>query len=269
MFGKNQIASKDKGDGSILKVNSIFPTIQGEGPLSGQAAIFVRLAGCNLACYFCDTEFEKFEEMSLDQIMLNIEAFREVHNGNLIVLTGGEPMLQQVIPLIHRLVVNGFRVQIETAGTVWPEPAFVKHHNRVFDMDELAADEFALTFVCSPKTPKVHPKIVEYCRHYKYIVRAADNSAFDGLPVDSTQKIGIKSPVYRPGDEDLVTVWVQPCEEYKEVPNDMEARITTGVEKKMAADHMRTKLNTDYAAKLCMLRNYRLSIQIHKIIGLP
>ena len=52
MFGKNPIKGLVKGDGSVLAINEIFSTFQGEGPFIGYPAVFIRLSGCNLACEF-------------------------------------------------------------------------------------------------------------------------------------------------------------------------------------------------------------------------
>ena len=70
MFGTNPKRPPLKNhDGLSLDVVEIFPTIQGEGPFSGMPAIFIRLGGCNLACDFCDTEFEKFEPIALEEVV--------------------------------------------------------------------------------------------------------------------------------------------------------------------------------------------------------
>ena len=78
MFGKNPIRKAEKGDGSVLQIQEIFPTVQGEGPHTGVPSVFVRLGGCNLACSFCDTEFENFENWSVDDIVAEVEVFSEV-----------------------------------------------------------------------------------------------------------------------------------------------------------------------------------------------
>ncbi len=117
-------------------VKEIFPTLQGEGAQAGQAAVFCRFAGCNLwsgreqdrvnaQCRFCDTDFVgidgagggKFEdEHALAQA---IEAAWQGGTDNrLVVVTGGEPLLQLDPPLIDRLHELGFRIAVETNGTL-------------------------------------------------------------------------------------------------------------------------------------------------------
>jgi 7-carboxy-7-deazaguanine synthase len=123
MFGKNPIRPPSKGDGEILDVTHIFPTIQGEGPFAGIPSVFVRLGGCNLACAFCDTEFETFEPMPLAAIIERVASLAIAndypqHTG-LVVITGGEPLRQPIAPLCDALLAAGYRVQVETNGTLY------------------------------------------------------------------------------------------------------------------------------------------------------
>jgi 7-carboxy-7-deazaguanine synthase len=100
----------------MLRVNEIFYSIQGEGLRTGQASVFVRLSGCNLACEFCDTDHSQFEEMTEEQIIAQIE---EIGNGCMwVVLTGGEPLIQPIGKLIAMLRQQGHKVQVETNGTL-------------------------------------------------------------------------------------------------------------------------------------------------------
>jgi 7-carboxy-7-deazaguanine synthase len=100
----------------MLKVNEIFYSIQGEGLRTGQASVFVRLSGCNLACEFCDTDHSRYTEMTEEQI---IARATEIGNGcRWVVLTGGEPLIQPVRPLITTLRRRGYKVQVETNGLV-------------------------------------------------------------------------------------------------------------------------------------------------------
>ena len=102
-------------DGNNLKVTSIFDTIQGEGPYSGCPATFVRLSGCNLSCDFCDTEFESYNLLSVNEITKQISS----NNNQLVVITGGEPFRQNIHPLCNKLLGEGLKIQIESNGTVY------------------------------------------------------------------------------------------------------------------------------------------------------
>lgn len=98
-----------------MKVNEIFYSIQGEGWHTGKAAVFIRFAGCNLSCPFCDTNFKDYTEMSEDEI---VDTACEIGLGShLVVITGGEPSLQLTDTLVDKLHKNGFMVAVETNGT--------------------------------------------------------------------------------------------------------------------------------------------------------
>ena len=96
-----------------FRVNEIFYSLQGEGHNTGRAAVFVRFAGCNLRCPFCDTDFSDYREMSADEIIREISAFP----ARFVVLTGGEPSLQVTAQFVDQLHEADFEVAIETNGT--------------------------------------------------------------------------------------------------------------------------------------------------------
>lgn len=98
-----------------MKVNEIFYSLQGEGYHAGTAAVFIRLSGCNLKCPFCDTDFSASEEMSVEEIV--DEVCRYSTKCHLAVITGGEPTLQDCVPLIDALQKNGYSVAMESNGT--------------------------------------------------------------------------------------------------------------------------------------------------------
>lgn len=100
----------------MYRVNEIFHSLQGEGYHTGRAAVFVRFAGCNLRCPFCDTDFSYSEPMTAAQIADAVFAY-STHPGTLIVLTGGEPSLQVDQALIDELHRHGQTIAIETNGT--------------------------------------------------------------------------------------------------------------------------------------------------------
>lgn len=122
-------------------VKEIFYTLQGEGAQTGCAAVFLRFAGCNLwsgleqhrakaICQFCDTDFVgtdglnggKFD--SADSLAAQVEAQwpSGVRKNRLVVCTGGEPLLQLDNSLIDALHERGFRIAVETNGTVVAPP---------------------------------------------------------------------------------------------------------------------------------------------------
>jgi 7-carboxy-7-deazaguanine synthase len=105
-------------DGKILQINEIFYSIEGEGLRVGQPTTFVRLARCNLRCAFCDTEFDTYTEMNLEQIAAAVDA----HPARWVCLTGGEPLGQNIAPLARRLTGAGYRLHVETNGVVRPGP---------------------------------------------------------------------------------------------------------------------------------------------------
>ncbi len=97
----------------MYKVNDIFSSLQGEGHHTGRAATFVRFAGCNLRCPFCDTDFTHYREMSAEEIVESVKQY----TTRFVVLTGGEPSLQIDDTLITALHEAGFYIAVETNGT--------------------------------------------------------------------------------------------------------------------------------------------------------
>ena len=95
----------------------LYKSVQGESSFAGLPCIFVRLAGCNLRCAWCDSEytFSGGKPLSADQILAQIEALAPCR---LIEFTGGEPMLQarELLPLMQTLLDHGFELMIETSG---------------------------------------------------------------------------------------------------------------------------------------------------------
>ena len=95
----------------------IYKSVQGESSFAGFPCIFVRLAGCNLRCSWCDSEytFTGGHKSSIEDVISRVRSLAPV---KLVEITGGEPMLQEreVVPLMQQLLDNGFEVLIETSG---------------------------------------------------------------------------------------------------------------------------------------------------------
>ncbi len=102
----------------MKRVNDIFYSLQGEGRNTGRAAVFVRFAGCNLKCPFCDTDFDDFTEMNDAAILREVGQWPACF----VVLTGGEPSLQADGALVELLHRHGYEVAMETNGTHEPPP---------------------------------------------------------------------------------------------------------------------------------------------------
>jgi 7-carboxy-7-deazaguanine synthase len=100
-----------------VKINEIFKSIQGESSYAGVPCTFVRTTACNLRCTWCDTAhaFYEGEEQSVESVL---ETVRRLGCRN-VEVTGGEPLLQEeVYPLIRALLDEGYRVLVETGGSL-------------------------------------------------------------------------------------------------------------------------------------------------------
>jgi 7-carboxy-7-deazaguanine synthase len=101
----------------VLTVNEIFHSIQGESTLAGEPCVFVRLTGCNLRCTWCDTAyaFHEGRPMEVEEVLRRVADF----GCPTVELTGGEPLLhREAIPLMEELVRRGYRVLLETGGSL-------------------------------------------------------------------------------------------------------------------------------------------------------
>jgi len=169
-----------------LGVHSTFVTIQGEGPCTGQKALFIRLAGCNLQCPKCDTDYTSHREFWTD------EAF--VHNTivkhpdvDLYVITGGEPLRQTaaLINCIERLDSylikerRAIRIQIETNGVYSP---FLDNFCNV-----------DVIYVVSPKTSHITHDDTELFDFWKYVMSAERTGAVHTTASPNRMDHGIQS----------------------------------------------------------------------------
>lgn len=155
-----------------MRVNEIFYSIQGEGCFTGMPAVFVRFAGCNLNCWFCDTEFHSFTEMSEDEIVTEVGK----HQSRYVVITGGEPTLQLTSSLTSKLHAMGFFIMLETNGTM------------------PLADGVEIDWItCSPKLngpspATIHPLKIQHIDELKVV--------YEGDEQDMSQYDAIKAKEY-------------------------------------------------------------------------
>lgn len=213
-----------------LSVHSIFNTIQGEGPFAGERAVFIRLAGCNLQCPLCDTDYTQGREMrSIDSIVRTVRELAPDHRNYLVVITGGEPLRQNIEKLLESLLFSGYKVQIETNGTLFQE----------------GLPYGLFTVICSPKAGKVHPRLIPYISAYKYVLHANQVDPEDGLPTKALDHSA--SPrVARPPENFAGRIYIQPVDEKDDINN---------------------HYHLEAAKASAMKFGYTLGLQIHKIIN--
>ncbi len=211
------------GVSSPLRVNEIFESIQGEGPFAGYPATFIRLAGCNLQCIWCDTEYADPTQG------FSVRDISKLPPQHLIVITGGEPFAQNIIPLVKALLLAEHTVQVETNGTL--DAADFPWRNKNAHV------------VCSPKTGKIHKSILDNCEHYKYIIGVEDKDSTDGLPTGYTQHGSHTPPAPPPAGK---TVYLMPRDDHDTILNSANG---------MTAVHLVQKFG------------YVLTVQMHKVVG--
>lgn len=131
----------NEGTNSFLTINEIFYSIQGESYLAGLPCIFIRLTGCHQRCVYCDTEYAFFEgkKQSIAEITENIKKFPCKN----VLITGGEPLLQQNTPLLMQLLLDlGYAVSVETGGNL--------------DISVLPADVVVVMDLKTPTSGEMH-----------------------------------------------------------------------------------------------------------------
>jgi 7-carboxy-7-deazaguanine synthase len=118
-----------------MQIIEIYKSLQGESSYAGLPCVFVRLAGCNLRCVWCDSEytFKGGRKMTLDEIEHQVH--RLSPDGGLVEITGGEPLLQEreAVALMDRLLISGYTVLLETSGER-PLEQVPKHVVKIVDV---------------------------------------------------------------------------------------------------------------------------------------
>jgi 7-carboxy-7-deazaguanine synthase len=101
-----------------LLVKEIFRSIQGETTRTGFPSLFIRVAGCNLNCIYCDTKYARSGGASMD-LSLILKRIKEFDYFDHITITGGEPLCQKnIIPFMDLLIKEDYNVQVETNGSI-------------------------------------------------------------------------------------------------------------------------------------------------------
>ena len=144
------------------KVNEIFYSLQGEGYFVGTPAVFVRFSGCNLRCPFCDTQHAKHTEMTISEIVAEIDRYP----AETVILTGGEPSLVVDKEMIEAIKAGHRFVAIETNGT----------HQLPDNIDWITlSPKFDVE---GQEDAKV---VIPLCDELKVVYRGLDLSQYDGI----------------------------------------------------------------------------------------
>lgn len=301
MFGQNEIVGKKffaaevsraaAEGGPRLMVTSVFFTLQGEGPYSGRPAVFVRLSKCSLACNFCDTFFDAGDWKTFPEIELLIEEavrgyFEEqkvpggvpawaqeitLHSGIILVITGGEPLLQDHITAFCKTQLKRFAaIQVESNGIADTElPSGVK-------------------LVCSPKCSEKNGKAVAYLKPsntiiaradcLKFVISADAESPYHTIP-DWAFEWRHRNP-WKP-------IYVSPMNVYNTMPQkakllrlSKDGKSLPTMEERSTVDEVvsfweegllnkeANQKNHEYAARYCMTHNLRFNLQTHLFASL-
>ncbi|MFC2155188.1 7-carboxy-7-deazaguanine synthase QueE [Acidobacteriota bacterium] len=163
---------------STLKINEIFWSFQGEGLNVGTPSVFLRLSGCSLRCPYCDTisSWEESRFMPVDLIISEIDSHKSKYPNSRVVLTGGEPLEQDISVLVETLKKKNYYVAIETNGC----------HYR-----DIAVDWWTV----SPKDVtgyRVHEKLFDKIAEVKLIV----NQNLNIDVIKGIRKIGESFPIF-------------------------------------------------------------------------
>ena len=241
MFGQNVARGREHREDNKLQVHEVFYTIQGEGVFSGHAAVFIRLSGCNFRCWFCDTVWddENDKYLTLEEIWWQIKEAKSDH-CRLVVVTGGEPLRQDLSHLAKMLDDHGMTMQVETAGAYW-QPCLMDHN---------------VYTTISPKSQRVRPEYLKHSCHggmnkkftWKYVINADEVDTIDGLPSEPMQRmkngsIGGGVPARPP---EGAVVYLQPCD----IPSDIAA----------------TKRNYKAVGEVALEFGHIAGVQVHKLI---
>ena len=162
-------------------ITDIFSSIQGEGLDIGKRQIFIRFANCNLDCEFCDTDDKNQKELSLQDILSEVDNLNIERIHNSIVLTGGEPLCQSdfLKHLLPELQERGFKIFLETNGTLCDEL------DSLIDFIDTLAIDIKLPSV-SKNEPcwDLHKKFLEIAFNREFFVKLIVSSELDMADFD-------------------------------------------------------------------------------------
>ena len=287
MFGRNEIVGEKyfRDADEKLFITSAFYTLQGEGPYRGEPAMFVRLAKCNLACSFCDTFFDDGDWMTVDQLDTKVAKTISQHfqgdvplwadvvyggpgsepvkkRDMVLVLTGGEPMLQKnIMPFLEHMNTQFVKTQIESNGTI------VQNIPR------------ETTLVVSPKCSEKNGQAVKYLEPRPEMLARADCLKFVMSANADTPYNTVPEWAHKWKQQTGKPVFVSPMNVYNREPQkSKQLRAETNkisLEERSTVDEVisfweeglldmkANQANHEYAAKYAATQGFILNLQIH------
>jgi 7-carboxy-7-deazaguanine synthase len=313
MFGKNEIVGKrwfkenPESTENKMFVTSMFLTLQGEGPLRGKVAFFIRLAKCNLRCNFCDTFFDDGDWLTFDQIEERIEKTIEAFykekrkdrpewtrhsNGTrgefadediavikkkmVLVMTGGEPMLQDNIgPFLERMENIFEETQIESNGTQntkIPDSTILVISPKCAEKKDVLTGQMVATKYLTPRAD-----VLERANCLKFVMEATEGSPYNEIPewAHEWKRLEI-------GRTDQV--FVSPMNIYNEIPQKAKelraGKNDITIEERSTIDEVisfwtpnllnmdENQKNHEYAAMYCIEHGFIFNVQIHLLASL-
>lgn len=217
-----------------MLISEIFASLSGEGIHAGIPTVFIRLAGCNLDCSFCDAQYARKggEDMTPLQIDDRVKNFNSKYGWT--VITGGEPLVQDVFELVRQLKGSRYKVEIETNGSVDP-PFWFK-----------LVDCWSVDVKC----PSSGPAYGTFRRRWLTKLRKQDQLKF----VVGTQEDLDFVKGFLSGARLRPTILVSPI-----------AGILLNKKEKTVEEYWNREWLQE-VAELCLEQNVRMSLQLHKII---
>lgn len=282
MFGRNEIVGKKyfNNAGDKLYITSMFYTLQGEGPYRGEPAFFIRFSKCNLACTFCDTYFDSGDWLTIDDVESRIEKqlaehFKgqvpvwAQHNEDLnqrknmvLVITGGEPMLQDnIVPFLHRMNKIFKHTQIESNGIQYqtiPEETTLVVSPKCLEKNNVAV-----------KYLEPNQQILARADCLKFVMEAKSTSPYSSVPnwaltwQQNTGKPVFVSPM------NIYNREPQKAKQIRSEKNEISLEERSMVDEKISfweegllnmTDNQR---NHEYTALYCLDHGLTLNLQLH------
>lgn len=221
-------------------ISEIFSSLQGEGPLAGERHLFIRFAGCDVGCSYCDEHEKKGHEMSLESVLEKIEEIEKKEGPHSFVsLTGGEPLLQKdfLALFLPEIRHRSLRVLLETNGVRWCELREV-----IADCDIISMDIKLPSVGGHQDFLEEHQKFLTIAsakKVYIKIIVSADLNLFEfGQHIAMISRIAPEAPIF-----------IQSAQPEEETMNIFLSELIQWT---------RTKL-----------RDVRLGIQLHKMFNMP